>query len=349
MHRSVRVTLVFAFAAGTLALAQGPRHTPPYPRNDNAIGYKADPGWPKEKAPGAEWGAMSSVAIDPEGNIWTFNRGKIPVQVFTPDGRLLKYWGQDGLFSNPHTIRFDSAGGLWIVDTGTHTVRKFTPDGKVLLTVGTPNEAGADQTHMNQPNDVAIAANGDLYVSDGYGNDRVVVFDKAGKYLRSWGKLGGGPGEFSQPHSIALDSKGRVYVADRNNVRIQVFDPKGKFLTEWKNIITPWALFITKSDEIYVCGSSPMLWSEIGATQAALATPPKDQLFMKLDTEGRLKQLWTIPKGDGDKEKPDEVSWIHSIAVAPDGSVYFGEVQGKRPRKFVPSGSAAAATLRSSR
>ena len=164
--------------SAALALAQPAAHVPPYPRSDLAIGYKADPSWPKEKPPGGEWGAMSSVAIGPDGNIWTFNRGKIPVQVFSPDGKLVTSWGQDGLFKNPHTIRFDSAGGLWIVDTGTQTVRKFTLDGKVLMTIGTPNQAGADQTHMNQPNDVAFASNGDVYVSDGYGNDRVVVFDK---------------------------------------------------------------------------------------------------------------------------------------------------------------------------
>jgi len=261
--------------------------------------------------------------------------GKIPVQVFSPDGKLVKFWKpEDGLFKNPHTIRFDSSGGLWIVDTLAQTVRKFSTDGKVLMTIGTPNEAGADQTHMNQPNDVAFASNGDIYVSDGYGNDRVVVFDKTGKYLRSWGNLGQRPGEFSQPHSIVLDSKDRVYVADRNNARIQVFDSKGKFLSEWKNIVTPWALAITKDDEIYVCGSSPMLWSEIPENQVNLATPPKDQLFMKLDTQGRLKQLWMIP---------GEIGWIHSIAVAADGSVYVGEVRGNRPRRFVPVGSAAGA------
>ena len=316
----------------TLAVAQPAAHVPPYPRANTTIGYKADPNWPdpkNDKPPGSEWAAMSSVAIGPDGNIWTFNRGKIPIQVFSPEGKLVTFWGQDGLFKNPHTIRFDSVGGLWIVDTGTQTVRKFTLDGKVLMTIGTPNEAGANETHMNQPNDVAFASNGDIYVSDGYGNDRVVVFDKSGKFLRSWGKLGTGPGEFSQPHSIVLDSKDRVYVADRNNARIQVFDAKGKYLTEWKNIITPWAMAITKTDEIWVCGSSPMLWSEIPANQTALATPPKDQLFMKLDTEGRLKQLWVIP---------GEINWIHSIAVATDGSIYFGEVQGKRPRKFVRLG-----------
>jgi hypothetical protein len=331
-----RTIALLGSLSATLALAQPAAHVPPYPRSDLAIGYKADPSWPKEKPPGGEWGAMSSVAIGPDGNIWTLNRGKIPVQVFTRDGALVKYWGQDGLFSNPHTIRFDKAGGLWIVDTGTQTVRKFTLDGKVLMTIGTPNQAGADQTHMNQPNDVAFASNGDIYVSDGYGNDRIVVFNKHGRYIRSWGKLGQGRGEFSQPHSIVLDSKNRVYVADRNNVRIQVFNSYGRYLTEWQNIITPWALAITADDEIYVCGSSPMLWTDVPANQAALATPPKDQLFMKLDTKGRLLGLWLLPKGDSDKEKPGEVNWIHSIAIGWD-EVYLAEVQGKRVQKFVPT------------
>src|SRR5262249_20121611 len=157
-------------------------------------------------------------------------------------------------------------------------------DGKVLMTIGTPNQPGEDETHMNQPNDVAIAPNGDLYVSDGYGNNRIVVFDKTGKFLRAWGKLGSGQGEFSQPHAVVLDSKGRVYVADRNNARIQIFDDRGKVLDEWRNIITPWAMVMTKNDELYVCGSSPTLWSEIPETQNALAAPPKDQLFIRLDT-----------------------------------------------------------------
>jgi DNA-binding beta-propeller fold protein YncE len=322
-----------------LAQTSGQNSTPNYPRIDNAIGYRVDPTWPSERIPGDEWGFMSSIAVAPDGNIWTFNRGKIPVQVFSPGGKLVKYWNDPSLFKQPHTIRFDREGNLWMIDRDMHTVRKFTLDGKVLLTVGTPNQPGEDATHMNQPNDVAIAPNGDLYVSDGYGNNRVVVFDKNGKFLRAWGKLGTGPGEFSQPHSIALDSKGRVYVADRNNARIQIFDSKGKFLTEWKNIITPWALEITKKDEIWVCGSSPMLWSQIPAGQALLATPPKDQLVMKLDTDGRLKQLWVFPKGENGKEKPGDLNWVHSISLAADGTLYTADVQGKRAQKFVPVGA----------
>ena len=352
MYRSIRLpaALICFLGLGNLALGQNIPHVPPYPRVENTLGYKVDPTWPKEKPPGGEWAAMSSVAVAPDGNVWTFNRGKIPVQVYSPDGNLVKYWaGEPGTFRNPHTVRFDNAGGLWLVDSRTHTVRKFTSDGKVLLTVGTPDESGEDATHLNQPNDVAIAPNGDLYVSDGYGNDRVAVFDKSGKFIRAWGKLGSAPGEFSQPHSIALDSKGRVYVADRNNVRIQIFDSKGKFLTEWKNIITPWALWITKDDEIWVCGASPTLWAEIPAKQEALATPPKDQVIMRFDTEGRLKQFWSVPKGQQGKEQPGDLNWVHSMAVGADGSLYFGDVQGKRAQKFVPVGAAAKTALTSSR
>ena len=341
MRKSIRAK-VFPFLILILPaanVAQTPQHNPPYPRIDNALGYKVDPNWPSEKPPGGEWtAAMSSVALGPDGNIWTFNRGKIPLQVYSPQGKLVKFWGE-GMFKNPHSIRFDSAGRLWVIDTLSHTVRNFSLDGKVLMTVGTLDKPGQDETHMNQPNDVAFASNGDLYVSDGYGNDRVVVFDKNGKFLRTWGKLGTGQGELSQPHSIALDSKGRVYVADRNNSRIQIFDPKGKFLAEWKNIITPWHLVITKNDEIYVCGSSPMLWSQIPATQAALATPPKDQIVMKLDTEGHIRQLLVIPMGENGKEKPGDLNWVHSMAVTDDGTFYFGDVQGKRAQKFVPAGA----------
>src|SRR5262249_41670614 len=326
----------FALLPSVAAFAQ-PQHAVPYPRIDNAVGYKVDAGWPLEKAAGGEWAAMSSVVVAPDGNVWTFNRGKIPVQVFTPEGKLVTSWGE-GIFKNPHTIRFDNAGNLWVIDTQSHTVRKFSHDGKVLMTVGTPDQSGEDQTHMNQPNDVAFAANGDIYVSDGYGNDRVVVFDKNGKFVRAWGKLGTAPGEFSQPHSIALDSRGRVYVADRNNSRIQIFDSTGKFLAEWKNIITPWYLTITKNDEIYVCGSSPMRWSEVPTTQAMLATPPKDQVLLKLDTEGRIKLLAVFPKGENGKEKPGDLNGVHGLAVADDGTVYLGDVQGKRAQKFIPVG-----------
>jgi hypothetical protein len=323
-------------------LGFGQQHAVPYPKVDNVIGYQVDPTWPSDRPPGGGWTApMSSVAIAPNGDIWTLNRGPIPVQIYSPEGRLLDAWGE-GMFQNPHTLRFDQAGDVWIIDTLSHTVQKFSSDGEVLMTVGTTGEPGEDEEHLNQPNDVAFAPNGDLYVSDGYGNDRIVVFDNNGQFVRAWGTLGNDPGEFSQPHSIALDSEGRVYVADRNNARIQIFDSEGGFLTEWKNIVTPWHIVVTADDEIYVCGSSPMLWSEGSPNRSALATPPKDQLLVKLDPAGHINQLWIFPKGQNGQEQPGELNWVHGLAVASDGVLYLGDVQGRRAQKFIPVGAGIA-------
>src|SRR5262249_37260005 len=134
---------------------------------------------------------------------------------------------------------------------------KFTPEGKLLLTLGTPGTAGRDSTHLNRPTDMVVTPAGDVFVADGYGNARVVHFDKSGKFVKAWGELGHKPGQFSIPHAIALDSKGRLYVADRNNVRVQIFDQSGKLLDEWRDVVVPWGFCVTKDDEIWVCGSSP--------------------------------------------------------------------------------------------
>jgi DNA-binding beta-propeller fold protein YncE len=279
---------------------------------------------------------MSSVALGPDGNLYSLNRGALPVQVYTPSGKLVKAWGQ-GMFKSPHTIRFDPQGGLWIIDTLSQTARKFSADGKVLMTLGTLDMPGEDATHLNQPNDIAFAPNGDIVVSDGYGNDRIAMFDKHGKFLRAWGKVGQAPGEFAQPHSVAVDSRSRIYVADRNNARVQVFDGQGKFLAQWKNVITPWYIVISAADEVYICGSTPMLWSESGGT--FLATPPKDQVLMKFDTSGRLLAQWAFPKGENGKEKPGDLNWVHGMALAADGTVYLADVQGHRVQKFIPTGA----------
>jgi hypothetical protein len=182
------------------------------------------------------------------------------------------------------------------------------------------------------PTDAAVAANGDIYVSDGYGNARVVVFDKNGKYLREWGELGHGPGQFSIAHAIAIDSRGRVYVADRNNVRIQVFDPQGKFLDEWRDLVVPWGFHMTKDDQLWVCGSSPMQWRK---EDTSVGIPPKDQVFMRFDTAtGRLRQLYTIPKGIDGAERPGDLNWVHCIAVDSRGNNNAGDIKGKRAQKF---------------
>ena len=249
------------------------------------------------------------------------------------DGTLVGSWGQDGVFANPHQIRFDAEGNLWAVDNGANTVTKFTPDGEALLTLGTPNEPGEDPTHFNQPTDVAVTRAGDIFVSDGYVNSRVVHFDKTWKFVKAWGKLGIGPGEFSLAHGIGVDSNDHLYVVDRNNARIQVFEQSGEYITEWRNIITPWAIWITPQDEVCVCGSSPSQWRETPARGVQMnGVPPKDQTVVKFDTDGRVKQIWAFPQGTS---AAGEIAWVHWMAVAANGDLYLWAIQGRRVQKFV--------------
>ena len=321
-------------AAARAAPAQS-TNFPDYPKIDLADGYRVVEGWPKKPAE-VVWGAMASMAVDSGGNIWTFNRGKIAIQIYRPDGGLVRTWGEGGVFKNPHQIRFDKDGNLWAVDNGYHTVRKFTPDGKVLLTIGTKDQAGEDETHLNQPTDVAITPSGDVFVSDGYVNSRIVHYDKNGQFVKAWGRLGVGPGEFSLPHGIAVDSAGRLYIVDRNNARVQVFDQSGKYLTEWRNIITPWAIWITPSDDIYVCGSSPSRWREVPKNGVQMnGVPAKDQMVAKFAPDGRVKAIWMFPVGpEGRDTRPGELNWVHGIAVDAHGDLYLGDIRGKRAQKF---------------
>jgi hypothetical protein len=220
-------------SAVSFAHAQAATNYPAYTRDDIGISYRVDDKWPQKPA-GAEWGAVAGIAVDPQGLVWVFSRGTSPIQAYRADGTFVRQWGA-GSFKNAHQIRFDKEGNLWAVDNGFNTVTKWTPEGKLLLTLGTKDEQGVDDTHFNQPTDIAFAPNGDLFVSDGYVNSRIVHFDRNGKFKKAWGKLGTGPGEFSVPHGVAFDSRGRLYVTDRNNGRVQVFDQNGKFLSEWQH------------------------------------------------------------------------------------------------------------------
>jgi DNA-binding beta-propeller fold protein YncE len=301
-----------------------------YPRVNLANWYRVDPTWPR-RPDNVSWGAMSGIAIDKACRIWVFTRAKTPVQVYDAAGNYVRGWG-DGLIKSAHGLRLDHDGNVWVSDEKAHVVMQFTPEGKLLKTLGTPGVPGEDGTHFNRPTDMAFSPRGDVFVTDGYGNNRVVHFDRDGRFVKAWGKLGVKPGEFSVPHAIVRDSKGRLYVADRNNVRIQVFDENGKFLDEWRSLLVPWGLCVTANDEIWACGSSPMPW--IG-NQDRLGAPPKDQLVMKFAPSGKLLTLWTIPKGEDGKERPDEVNWLHCIAADARENLYLGDVRGQRIRKFV--------------
>lgn len=314
--------VVLAFLCANVCIAQR------YPRVDLAVGYEVEAQWPQRRP--EESAAVPGIAVDAKDQIWTFHRLDPPVRVYSRDGKLIRSWGK-GQFKGSHQIKIDHEGNVWLADYALHVVRKFTPQGKLLLTLGTPGQSGADDKHLNAPTDMAITPLGEVFVADGYGNNRVVHFDAHGRFIKAWGRLGTRPGEFSLPHSIALDSSGRLYVADRNNARVQVFNQSGKFLAEWRNLLVPWSISITPKDEIYICGSSPMRWGEA----PEFGVPPKDQLVMKFTAEGRLLELCTFPKGEDGSEQPGELNWVHGIAVDSSGDLYLGDIMGKRAQKFM--------------
>ena len=202
---------------------------------------------------GWSFGRVSAVAVDGNGEVYVFHRGKTadPVVVFDAKGRYVRSWGR-GAFGNEHGIRAGPDGSIWTIDNGHHTVQQWTPDGKLRRTLGTKGQPGADEKTFNRPTDIAWAPNGDFYVSDGYGNSRVVKFSRDGKYLLDWGTHGTAPGEFNLPHNVQVDSKGTVYVSDRENNRIQIFDADGKFLRMWTHLGATQGLWIAPGDKLWI-------------------------------------------------------------------------------------------------
>lgn len=223
---------------------------------------------------GRKWGSSSAVDIDRDGrSVWIAERCGAnscaadtttpPVMKFDPSGKLLKSFGA-GLFVFPHGIYVDKDNNIWITDGQGrdgkgHQVFKFNQDGKILLKLGKAGVAGTANDEFNQPSDVLVAPNGDIFVADGHGgarsNARIMKFDKTGKFIKTWGKFGKGRGEFDCPHALAMDSKGRLFVGDRFNNRIQVFDQEGNYLAEWAQFSRPSGLFIDKKDRLYVADS----------------------------------------------------------------------------------------------
>jgi len=328
-------SVVLAIAVAALA-ADGRAGYPSYPPEPTVIEYAVDPAWPKRPAEMGSPAAVPAIAVDREDRIWCVERCEVPVQVYTTAGDLVRSWGK-GEFKSPHNLRFDSRGNVWITDSEQHVVKKFTPEGKLLLTLGTAGKSGEDETHFSRPTDMAITPAGDVFVTDGYGNRRVVHFDAQGKFVKAWGSYGGGPGQFALPHMIVVDSRGVLYVADRNSGRVQLFDQQGKFLDQWTNLIMPWGLWISPQDDIWVCGTSPQSWFKDGQYP-----PPKDQIFMRFSTDGRVRQLWTVPLGQTGQEKPGECNWLHGVALDSKGNLYAGDIMGKRIQKFVRVVPAAA-------
>ena len=323
-----RALLCVAFI-GALSLSAPCHAVPNYPKVNLVSGYQVDPDWPKKPA-NIEWKQIAGITVDKQGRVWIANRMDPPVQVYSPEGEFLFSWG-DGVITGAHYLRFDREGHVWSADIKRHVVRKFTEDGKLLLTLGTLDEPGEDETHLNAPTDMVVTPAGDVFVTDGYGNNRIVHFGKDGKFVKTWGKMGVEAGQLSQPHSIAMDSKGLLYVCERNNGRIQVFNQAGESLAQWRNLINPWGIYINTRDEVFVCGSTPARWTE----KANLGNPPQDQILMKFDTTGRALELWAFPLVKDGNLEPGHLDWAHGMGIDEAGNVYFGDVNENAPHHRV--------------
>jgi DNA-binding beta-propeller fold protein YncE len=267
---------------------------------------------------GTTMGASASVAFDSKGHLYVLNRGPQALVEFDGAGKFIRAFG-DGLFRRTHGLKIDRDGNLWVTDVGSHIVVKLDTAGKVLLTIGTKGEAGewneATQSHhLNEPNDIAINRNGDVFVVQGHtpgkGDPRVLKFDKAGKFITSWGGKGTEPGKFDVAHGIAIDAKGLLWVADRENERIQIFDDDGKFVREVKYAGLP-------------CGL------EIGQQYIYMVNGFAGQL-LRLDLNGKVLAAVGKPgKGVG------EFGEAHYVAVSPKGELYVADTVNSAVQKFV--------------
>jgi len=288
-----------------------------------------DPSWP-QKPSEFTWGALSGIAVDAKDQVYVFQRSEPTVQVYRADGTLVRSW-TTGNPKGTHHVRLDPEGNVWLADFRDHVVQKYTPEGTLLLTLGEAGRASGDASHFDGPTDMAFLPDGAVFISDGYGNRRVAHFDRTGRFVKQWGEAGTEPGQFALPHAIAVDSQGRLYVADRNNARIQVFDTSGKLLAVWDRLIVPWGLVVTRDDEIWVCGSSRV--RQPGGEAWAIAPPP-DQSVMKLDRDGKILLHTPLDRIAAPPGKSGEVDWVHAIAVDSAGNLYLGDIQGKRAQKF---------------
>jgi DNA-binding beta-propeller fold protein YncE len=305
------------------------------PMTSNACGhygYEADDQW-AQLPPGWAWTEVAAVAADTQDRVYVFNRGDHPVMVFNPDGTFLRSWGE-GLFARPHGLFIGPDDTVYCTDDMDHTVSRFTPDGRLLSTLGQhgqPSDTGATSVDFrtiqragppfHYPTNMALGPEGELYVSDGYGNARIHKFASDGRLLFSWGEPGTGPGQFRVPHGIAVDRQGTVHVADRENSRIQQFTPTGAYLSEWTDVARPCQVFLDAAGNAYVAelGFHAGMWP---GTSPPTPDAPGGRVSI-FDRHGHLLARWgggLDPCAAGDFFAP------HGIWVDSHGAIYVAEV-----------------------
>ncbi|HEX4566112.1 MAG TPA: peptidyl-alpha-hydroxyglycine alpha-amidating lyase family protein [Vicinamibacterales bacterium] len=359
--------VVLASIAAVALLAQAP----PQPTNDLPNPYRTIANALKMPE-GRTWGSTSGVGVDRDGtSIWVAERCGAntclgsqlnPILKFDANGTLVKSFGA-GTMVFPHGLTVDRDGNIWVTDGQDnrprrargappdsplppdppviygHQVYKYSPDGTLLMTLGKKG-GGRDKEYFYQPNAVAIAPNGDIFVAEGHSDAedapaRVLKFDKSGKFIKSWGKLGKGPGEFIQPHALAFDSKGRLFVGDRSNNRIQIFDQDGNYLTEWTQFSRPSGIAIDGKDNIYVADSeSGGVNPPHGAwTRGIRIGSAKDGALSSL-----IPDPWPTCK-DSQRPTPEtpcanNTSAAEGVAVDPAGNIYGAEVGPRSVKKY---------------
>jgi sugar lactone lactonase YvrE len=322
--------------------------------------YRLEENWPTlpKDMNGGKWGELIRADIDPKGNIWVFHRcfntepagaatcvgrSEPPILEFDPSGKFLTSFG-GGVFAFPHGFTVDAEGNVWASDanaretvlglsakgpngiTRGHQVFKFSPTGAVLMTLGTQGVKGSGPDTFDQPTGIAIAPNGDIFVTDGHGkNDRVLKFSKDGRFIKSWGHHGTGPGEFDQPHDISIGgSQGHVFVADRSNNRVQIFDQDGNFIAAWKQFGRPSAVFVSKDDTFYVSDSHSNSTVNPGYTRGITIGSAKD---------GSVRAF--IPDPDLAQADVNRISGASGIVADDQGTIYAADVGPHKLRKYV--------------
>jgi sugar lactone lactonase YvrE len=354
MSDHVKCKLAIILAVIMLSGASAYTQSDVQPINDLPNPYQTIRNW-GNLPEGRTWGSLSAVDIDPDGkSIWAAERcganscagSNLPaVLKFDPSGKLVKSFGA-GMFIFPHGIHVDKDGNVWVTDARAatpdelqkfpdakgkgHSVVKFSPEGKVLLTLGKPGTAG-DSPALNEPCDVVTAPNGDIFVSEGHSGQnanvppntvgRISKFSKDGKFIKAWGKLGSAPGEFRTPHALAFDSRGRLFVSDRGNVRLQIFDQDGKFLAEWKQFSRVSGIHIDKDDTLYAIDSESSATSHPGWKKGVRIGSAKD---------GKVR--FFIP---GHQTATPEGAAGEGVTVDAAGNVYGAEVTVRGLTKYV--------------
>jgi len=240
-------------------------------------------------------------------------------------GTVVEDWSQwSSLFGLPHSVKvnpYDPEKHVWVVNRDAHQIHQFTHNGKQLVrTWGEKGVSGDDRAHFNLPSDIAFTPDGSFFVADGYGNSRIVKFDRRGAYATAWGTNGAGPGQFDVPHGVTVDAQRRVYVADRDNRRIQIFDENGKYLDEWPDIRGIVQVTATRDGAI---------WALTGTTNRLL----------KYDTSGRLLTYWGT--SNSGRPFPGSLMSPHAFSIDPDGSLYIADYRNHRVQKFVPTPGAS--------